>query len=153
MNKKLKTFKIDLGGSFPAKSLAVRRHTKEIGYVGTVLDPMVLDEPLVGIKQHGSSSYPNKQSSNYMSLVGEEITAEKFLELTSKDVIVKEPEPKQAFYKYRIFFKSGCIMETESYFTELDGSLVYGDGLKFHMSDVIKFERLGEPVFKVDGQK
>jgi hypothetical protein len=88
--KKLKEFKIALGGCFPAKSKAVRQHAKRIGY-RHVQDTDFLNCRYLSFSADGHGYSEDRRFSKGVPNATL-ITAEKFLELTAADVVYKEPQ-------------------------------------------------------------
>jgi hypothetical protein len=90
MKNKLKEFKIDLGGCFPAKSKVVRKHAVSIGYAHVDTTDF-LKSRFVSFSSHGHS-YSEDRKFNTTVPNATLITVEKFLELTKADVVFKEPQ-------------------------------------------------------------
>lgn len=147
---KLKEFKIDLGGSFPEKSRAVRRHAIPLGYKGVYVDDFN-ELRFIGLENAPCSIFSTDNSQVFYEIYnGKLITTEKFLELTKEDVTVKEAE---LYYRYRIWFKDGDIVEAVNFLKEMDGSFWLASGRRgYSFSDIDKFERIGEGVAKVSDQ-
>jgi len=141
---KLKEFKIDLGGSFPRKSNAVYQHAHDLGY---------FSEKVFNLEHQVIHLVDGKLFSRFIEGGKNQfITAERFLELTKEDVIEKEPEP-ELYYRYRIWFKDGNIVDTSSFFYEKEGALLLaGDHMEMY-ANIAKYERIGEGVAKCAGQK
>jgi L-2-hydroxyglutarate oxidase LhgO len=147
---KFKEFKIDLGGSYPAKSEAVRRHAKTLGYPVNI-DPSVFDRPFIRLNNLNSLSWEKSQECLWMQERAELISVENFLELTKEDVTEKEPE---LFYRYRIWSKGGNIAELSEFYKIENGVFVTAGGVEhYYEREVIKYERIGEGVTKCAGQK
>jgi hypothetical protein len=148
---KLKDFKIDLGGSFPSKSEAVQRHAFELGWEWgfSKREPVYTKELFLFFNKEGKITYGENFSFFKNQHHYNAITTEKFLELTKKDVIEKEPV---FYYRYRIWFRDGEVRETE-YFCNMGNDIIECLSGKRHMmiSDMLKFERIGEGVAKVSG--
>jgi len=65
--------------------------------------------------------------------------------------LIEKPQERTAFYKWRLYFKNGEIVEP-AYF--LDESLIAGDSEAYCKRDrVIKQEKISEAVYKVEGQE
>jgi hypothetical protein len=154
---KFKEFKIDLGGSYPAKSEAVQRHGQSLGYRWCTIPASIeiknLHERWLCFDKDGDITFYHAKESFDADNECKAISFEKFLELTKKDVIEKEPE---LFYRYRIWFDDGCILDTAGYCKpNVCNILEYASGTMVKNGDfkIIKFERIGEGVAKCAGQK
>ena len=65
--------------------------------------------------------------------------------------LIERPQEKTAYYKWRLYFKNGEIIEP-AYF--LDESLIAGDSEAYYKRDkVIKQEKISEAVYKIEGQE
>lgn len=93
---KLKSYKIDLLGSYPTKSEAVRRHMVNIDVIHDhsgffYISNLISRYMLVDISE-STRVYSTDSQELFNTWQAEQITAEKFLELTKEDVIEKEDE-------------------------------------------------------------
>jgi hypothetical protein len=145
---KFKEFKIDLGGSFPAKVSAIKRHALNLGYSNVMACEKTAR--YIYFSRNGCTGWNGASATSHRE--GEWILLEKFLELTKEDVIEKEPE---IFYRYRIWRTDGDIVES-AYFYRLDddGNLrsLACNSIEYRDSKVIRLERIGEGVSKCEGQ-
>ena len=144
---KLKEFKIDLGGEFPSKSEAVQRRAFDLGwgwhYGGQEITEK--DKRFLLFYKEKDITYC-RYPEDFQVKKFEQISAERFLELTKEDVTLQEPT---LYYRYRIWFKDGEIRDVD-YFCEINGDRIECLSGKKHMviSDTLKYERIGEGVEK-----
>ena len=144
---KFKEFKIDLGGSYPAKVSAIKRHALNLGYSNVMADEKIAR--YIYFSRNGCTGWNGASATSHRE--GEWILLEKFLELTKEDVIEKEPE---LFYRYRIWFKDGNIAELCEFYKIENGAFVTAVGVEhYYEIEVIKYERIGEGVAKCEGQE
>jgi hypothetical protein len=136
---KFKEFKIDLGGSYLAKAKAVCNHAKTLGFTSWYL----VEEERYLFFGKNKACKTNSVHVFEKDYTGEQVTAEKFLELTKEDVIEKEPE---LFYRYRIWFKDGSIQDTSSFFYEKGEALFLAGNHMEMYANIAKYERIGEGV-------
>jgi len=139
---KFKKYTIDLGGEFPAKREAVKEHLVRLGYKKLLHD----GEPrYIYLSKNGNSSW--NRNSPQSHILGELITAEKFLELD----VGKDPD---FYYRHRVWLEDGCIFDMPEYCRANNcNQLEFGSGAIVDFGQrLIMFKRISKGVTKVDGQ-